>query len=187
MKVLTRGLKQLRANSGPAALVLACVALLASSTGIAEATRQAFSAASTKPRPYAVLKLGKNAKFPSKAIPTVARARSADAVGGLKAADIEMTCDATTVDLDTFCMMTAPHPVPPEDLGKNNFFYATQVCNDLGGYLPNAAQLIGAAARVKLASTIDDDQLTASVDLDPTDGLRDRREMSSTLVTTQAG
>ena len=187
MKVLIRGLKQLRANSGPAALVLAGVALLASSTGIAEATREAFSAASTKPRPYAVLKLGKNAKFPSRAIPTVARARSADAVGGLKAADIEMTCDAITVDLDTFCMMTAPYPVPPEDLGKNNFFYATQICNDSGGYLPSAAQLIGAAARVKLASTIDDDQLTAAVDLDPTDGLGDRREMSSTLVTTQAG
>ena len=40
---------------------------------------------------------------------------------------------------------------------------------------------------MKLASTIDDDQLTASIDLDPTDGLRDRREMSATLVTTQAG
>jgi hypothetical protein len=40
---------------------------------------------------------------------------------------------------------------------------------------------------VKLASTIDDSQLTASIDLDRTDGLKDRREMSSTLTTVTAG
>lgn len=57
----------------------------------------------------------------------------------------------------------------------------------MGGYLPTAAQPIGAAARVKLSSTIDDSQLTAAIDLDATDGLKDRREMSATLVTTQAG
>jgi hypothetical protein len=40
---------------------------------------------------------------------------------------------------------------------------------------------------VKLAGTIADARLTASIDVDPTDGLRDRREMSATLVTTAAG
>ena len=41
--------------------------------------------------------------------------------------------------------------------------------------------------RVKLESTIHDSQLTATVNLDPTRGLKDEREMSSTLVTTEAG
>ena len=45
----------------------------------------------------------------------------------------------------------------------------------------------GAASRVKLASTIDDVVVNSSPDVDPSDGLKDRREMSATLVTTQAG
>jgi hypothetical protein len=98
-----------------------------------------------------------------------------------------MSCDAITVDLGTWCLMTSPYAVPPEDQGKNNFAYATAACVEDGGFLPSAAELIGAASRVKLASYITDDQLTASTDLDPTDGLADRREMSSTLVTTQSG
>jgi hypothetical protein len=40
---------------------------------------------------------------------------------------------------------------------------------------------------VKLESTIHDSQLTATINLDPTRGLKDEREMSSTLVTTEAG
>jgi hypothetical protein len=173
-------------HAGTAALAVALVALVASLTGAADAARQAL-APSAKPRPYGVLTLGKNRKFPASAIPVVSRAKRADRLGKLKQADVEMNCDAITVDLGTWCLMTNPYPVPPEDQGKNNYFYATQQCMEEGGYLPSAAQLIGAAARVKLASTIDDDQLTASIDLDPTDGLKDRREMSATLVTTQAG
>jgi hypothetical protein len=98
-----------------------------------------------------------------------------------------MNCDAQAVDLGTWCLLANPYPVPAEDQGKNNFLYATRKCVEEGGFLPDAGELVGAAARVKLASTIDDDPLTASVDLDPTDGLKDRREMSATLVTTQAG
>ncbi len=181
---MTRPFGAIRRNAAPAALIIACIALLASLTGAADAARKAVFGASTKPRPYGVLKLGKNAKFPASAIPTVAAARR---LGTLRPADITDNCDAITVDLGTWCLMTNPYPVPPEDQGKNSWFYASQACASDGGYLPTAAQLIGAAARVKLASTIDDDQLTASTDLDPTDGLRDRREMSATLVTTQAG
>ena len=58
---------------------------------------------------------------------------------------------------------------------------------EAGGWLPSAGQLIGAANRVKLESTIHDNQDTATVDLDPTVGLKDKREMSATLVTTAAG
>lgn len=170
-------------HAGTAALAIALVALVASLTGAADAARKALSP-SAKPRPYGLLTLGKNKKFPASAIPTVAQAKR---LGSLKQADVEMNCDAITVDLGTWCLMTNPYPVPPDDQGKNNYVYATQKCIEEGGYLPTAAQLVGAAARVKLASTIDDDQLTASIDLDATDGLRDRREMSATLVTTQAG
>jgi hypothetical protein len=176
-----------RRHTAAAALVIACVSLLASLTGAAGAARTAVFGASSTPKPGAVLRLDKNARFPAKAIPKVAAARRADSVGSLRPADITDSCDAITVDLGTWCLMTNPYPVPPGDQGKNNWFYATQTCAADGGFLPSAAQLIGAAARVKLASTIDDSQLTASIDLDPTDGLKDRREMSATLVTTQAG
>lgn len=177
----------LQRNAGMVALVLALLAVILSLTGAADAARRAVTGGSTKPRPYGILKLDRNARFPAKAIPKVSRASRADRVGTLRQADIEDNCDAQAVDLGTWCLLSNPYPVPPEDQGKNNYFYATQACVAEGGYLPTAAQLIGAAARVKLASTIDDDQLTASTDLDSTDGLRDRREMSATLVTTQAG
>ncbi len=176
-----------RRNAAPAALVISCVALVSSFTGAADAARDALTKAVSKPKPGAVLKLGKNGKFPAKAIPKVAAARTADRLGELADVDVQMSCDATTVDLGTWCLMTGPYPVPPEDAGKNSFFYATLKCTEEGGFLPSADELIGAASRVKLASFLTDDQLTASIDLDATDGLTDRREMSSTLITTQAG
>ena len=40
---------------------------------------------------------------------------------------------------------------------------------------------------MKLESTIHDSQLTATIDLDPTRGLKDEREMSSSLITTEGG
>lgn len=178
---------RLQRHAGTAALIIASIALVSSLTGAADAARKAVFGASATPRPYGVLKLGKNAKFPAKAIPKVSAARRADQLGTLSATDVTLACDPVTVDLGTWCLMTSPYPVPPEDQGKNSYFYASQACVEQGGYLPTAAQLIGAAARVKLASTLDDDQLTASIDLDATDGRKDRREMSATLVTTQAG
>ena len=51
---------------------------------------------------------------------------------------------------------TSPYPLTTQDVGKNNYFWATQACVEKGGYLPTAAQLIGAAKRVKLESTIHD-------------------------------
>jgi hypothetical protein len=92
-----------------------------------------------------------------------------------------------SVDLGTWCLMSAPYGVTAEETGRNNYFFASQKCAELGGYLPTAAQLVGAAPLVKLTGTIGDNATTANVDEDPTDGTRDRREMSSTLVTTAAG
>ncbi len=108
-------------------------------------------------------------------------------VGGQTANQLTRSCPPTTVDLGTWCLMSAPYPLTNQQIGKNNYFWASQQCVQLGGYLPTAAQLIGAANRVKLESTIDDSPLTATVEQDPSRGLQDQREMSATLVTTAAG
>lgn len=170
-----------------AALIIALLALVISFTGVADGARQAAIKFVSKPRPNAVLKLDKRGKFPSKAIPKVASARRADRVGTKTAADLTATCDPQTVDLGTWCLQASPYPLPNEDIGKNDYFYASKTCVEAGGFLPSADELLGAADRVKLASTIDDDVLTSSPDVDATDGMKDRREMSSTLITTQAG
>lgn len=138
-------------------------------------------------RTGAVVRLDRKGKIPVKQLPKVRRAASADRLAGRRARAYLDRCSPDTVDLGTVCLMSNPYPLDKTDTGKNDYFYATQRCVELGGYLPTAAQLIGAAPRVKLASTIDDSQLTASTDLDPNDGLKDRREMSATLVTTAAG
>jgi hypothetical protein len=171
-----------------AAIVISLMALVGSMTGVSEAVRHGlFPGASTKPRPYGLLRLNKHKKFPARAIPKVRSARRADKVSSRGARKLVGSCAPDTVDLGSWCLMNAPYGVTKDEIGKNNYFFATQKCAELGGYVPNAGQLIGAAPRVKLASTIGDSQLTASIDLDPTDGLKDRREMSSTLVTTTAG
>ncbi len=172
------------------ALVIALIALVFSTTGLADAARHAITSAfnghpvSTVPHAGGILLLGKNRKFPAAAIPTV---RDAARVGGKTAAELAGTCPPATVDLGTYCMDTAPYPLTKEQLGKNNFVFASKICQQEGGWLPSASELLGAAERVKLESTIHDSQLTATINLDPTRGLKDEREMSSTLVTTEAG
>lgn len=172
------------------AMVVALIALVLSTTGLADAARHAVVSAiaghpvSTKPYAGGVLLLGRNRKFPASAIPTV---KDAGRVGGKTAAQLEGTCPPATVDLGGWCLDTAPYPLTNADVGKNNYVWASKACEAEGGWLPSASQLLGAAARVKLESTIHDSQLTATVNLDPSRGLKDEREMSSTLVTTEAG
>jgi hypothetical protein len=171
-------------------MVVALVALVLSTTGLADAARHALSSAlaghpvSTKPYAGGLLLLGKNRKFPASAIPTV---KNAQRVGGKTAAELAGSCPPATVDLGTWCMDSAPYPLTKADAGKNNYAWASKACEAEGGWLPTAAQLVGAAARVKLESTINDSPLTATINLDPTRGRKDEREMSSTLVTTEAG
>jgi hypothetical protein len=172
------------------ALVVALVALLFSTTGLADAARHAVVAViaghtvSTKPQPGGLLVLGHNGKYPSSAIPTV---KNSDRLDGKTAADLEGTCPPQTVDLGSWCLDDSPYPLTNADVGKNNYIWAAKACVKEGGWLPTAAQLLGAAARVRLESTIHDNKDTSTIDEDPTRGLHDQREMSSTLVTVEAG
>ena len=172
------------------ALIVALVALVFSTTGLADAARHAVISAvgghpvSTKPHAGGLLLLGKNRKFPASAIPTV---RNANRISGKTAAQLTGTCPPATVDLGTWCLDSAPYPLSNTQVGQNNFIFASKACEAEGGWLPTAAQLLGGANRVRLESTIHDSPLTATVPLDPSRGLLDQREMSSTLITTTAG
>jgi hypothetical protein len=172
------------------AMIVALVALVLSTTGLADAARRAVVSVfeghpvSTKPYAGGVLLLGRNRKFPAAAIPTV---KDASKVDGKSAQELAGTCPPATVDLGTWCLDSAPYPVTNAEAGKNNFIWASKACEAEGGWLPSASELLGAAARVKLESTIHDNPDTATVNQDPTRGLKDEREMSSSLVTTEAG
>jgi hypothetical protein len=171
-------------------MTVALIALVLSTTGLADAARNAVLSTvgghpiSTRPRAGGILLLGKNRKFPASAIPMV---KNASRVDGKTAEELAGTCPPQTVDLGTWCLDTAPYPLTNAQAGQNNYIWASKACEAEGGWLPTAAQLIGAANRVKLESTIHDSPLTATVQLDPTRGLQDQREMTSTLVTTEAG
>jgi hypothetical protein len=170
----------LRRHAGPAALAISIAALVLSSTGLADAARKAVTGK--------VVRLNSAGHVPTPYLPKVAkRARTADKLGTQKASDLTDGCRPLTADLGTWCLMILPYPLDSDDAGKNNYFYATQKCTALGGWLPSAGDLIGAADRVQLASTITDSDTDAWIDEVPSDGLKDRREMSSTLITTSAG
>lgn len=96
---------------------------------------------------------------------------------------------ANAIGFGTWCLEAAPHQIPAEDLGKNNYFYAAQTCAKEGGWLPSAAQLIGSAYKASLQSTIDDNPATSGREETPNLqlGFKDKREMSGDLFTTASG
>jgi hypothetical protein len=172
------------------AMIVALIALIFSTTGLADAARHAVISAiaghpiSTKPHAGGILLLGGNRKFPASAIPTV---HDAARVDGKTAEELAGTCPPATTEVGSWCLDSAPYPLTKADTGKNNFIWASKACEAEGGWLPSASELVGAAALVKLESTIHDSPLTATINQDPTRGLKDEREMSSSLVTTEAG
>jgi hypothetical protein len=106
-------------------------------------------------------------------------------INGLKA-----QCPVSNaVNLGTWCLESSTYRVPTQDAGKNNYIYASQKCVAEGGWLPSAAQLIGAAPLVSLKSTIDDDPATSAVSEFPeaANGIKDEREMTGDLFTVGAG
>jgi hypothetical protein len=178
-----------------AALIVSIASLVASAGGIAGAARSgpsAFAGAARRSRTATHAQTANrggvvhlvDGKIPARYLPTVA---NSERLGGHTTRQITPSCPNWTDNLGTWCLMDAPYTVPSADAGLNNYFWASQACVALGGYLPTAAQLIGAANRVKLESTIDDSPVTATIDQNPADGLQDQREMSATLVTVAAG
>jgi hypothetical protein len=192
-------------RTGTAALVISLMTFVLSTTVVADAAHQVLGVASkssphpasaaavlghrlsTKPYPNGILLLGHNRKFSAAAIPKVANAKNAEKLGGLTAEQVGGSCPPNTVDLGTWCLDSAPYPLPNSEIGQNNYIFASIKCVEEGGWLPSAAQLLGAVKRVRLESTINDSPLTATIPQDPAVGLKDQREMTSTLVTTQAG
>jgi hypothetical protein len=170
-------------------LIVSIAALLVSVTVIANAKREVVVVGQAAAR-HAAGRPRKAKARPKVGPSTVSLAQKAlDAVklDGLSAEQVSGSCPADTVDLGTWCLESAPYPLTNAELGRNDYIYASKKCVEQGGWLPSAAQLLGAANRVKLESTINDSPLTATVEQDPERGLKDQREMTSTLVTTQAG
>jgi hypothetical protein len=173
-----------------AALVTSIAAVILAASGLAGATQQARSSRSHAHQ-GAVVHLASNGRIPARLIPTVAQAKNAMRLGGRTASALASanapSCPRNTTDLGTWCLMTQPYTVPVSQTGNNNYFYATQSCVTLGGFLPTAAQLIGAVKQVPLESVITDNPATSTIQTEPTTGLQDQREMSATLVTVSAG
>lgn len=151
--------------------LLALAVLTASFMAVSSGAAKRLPGPSLEPQKFGILRLDRKAKFPARVMPRAVFDR----------------CAAQTVEIGTVCMMSNPFPLKAEQVGRNDYFFATKACAKLGGYLPTAAQLIGAASFVKLAGRVDDNEVTASTDFDATDGLKDRREMSATLTTTASG
>lgn len=172
------------------AMAVALIALAMSMTGVGDAARRAVVSVfdghpvSSTPYPNGLLTLGPNKKFAVSAIPTV---RNASRLDGKTAEEISGTCPPASFNVGGWCLESAPYPLTKSDEGKNNFIWASKACEAEGGWLPSASELLGAAAYVKLESTANDSPLTATINQDPSRGLKDEREMSSTLVTTEAG
>lgn len=117
-----------------------------------------------------------------------ARAHHHKQARGTKA--LKVSCPiSNAIKFGTWCLEAAPHQIPAEDLGKNDYFYATQTCAAEGGWLPSAAQLIGAAPKAALQSRADDNPATSGAEEEPNAnrGIKDKREMSADLFTTTAG
>jgi hypothetical protein len=93
------------------------------------------------------------------------------------------------IDLGSWCLEGSTFKVPSSEIGQNDYFYAAQKCVKEGGWLPTAAQLIGAAPEAALKSTLDDDPGTSGASEFPeaANGIKDEREMTSDLFTTGAG
>lgn len=105
-------------------------------------------------------------------------------------AKLKVGCPVSNaINLGTWCLESTPHQIPAANQGQNDYFYAAQTCVREGGWLPSAAQLIGAAPTAPLQSTIDDDPATSGREeiLEPSRGIKDKREMTGDLFTTTAG
>ena len=123
--------RQRRCLPSPA-MVVALVALVFSTTGLADAARHAVVAAidghpiSSKPHAGALLTLGRNGKFPAAAIPTVSTAEDAKRFDGKTAEQIVATCPPDSVDLGTWCLESTPFPLTNADARQEQLHLGLQ-------------------------------------------------------------
>jgi hypothetical protein len=105
-------------------------------------------------------------------------------------ASLELVCPISgAIDMGSYCLEGTTYKVPTAETGQNDYMYATQKCVAEGGWLPSAAELIGAAPKASLKSTIDDSPATSATSEFPEarNGIKDEREMTSDLFTTSGG
>lgn len=167
-----------------AALLVSVLALVFSMGG--------FAASKDKGglRPHGLVRLDAKGKIPRAALPVVPRARSAGSLSAAARGKLTARCPVSNaIDLGTWCLESTTFRVPLSEAGRNDYFYAAQKCVKEGGWLPSAAQLIGAAPKVALKSTIDDDPGSSGASEFPEakNGIKDEREMSGDLFTTDSG
>jgi hypothetical protein len=109
---------------------------------------------------------------------------------GKRFAKVTANCPISgAIDLGSWCLEGSTFKVPASQTGQNTYVYAAQKCVSEGGWLPTAAQLIGAAPVAPLKSTTDDNPGTSGASEFPeaSIGIKDEREMTSDLFTTGAG
>jgi hypothetical protein len=160
-----------------AALAVSLVALLFSMAGLAPATGKPTAAAAKK-------KQAREAKKHKR------EAREKSAGLNKQIASLKLNCPVTgAIDMGSYCLEGSTYKVPTAEAGQNNYLYATQKCVAEGGWLPSAAELLGAAPKIALKSTIDDDPGTSGASEFPeaARGIKDEREMTSDLFTTASG
>jgi hypothetical protein len=164
-----------------AALVVSIIALIGSLGGLAPA-------AGTHPTSAQAAKHRKEQQRRSRQRKKTDRQKAAaleKRLGKLTAA-----CPVSgSIDLGSWCLEGSTFKVPTAEAGQNDYVYAAQKCVAEGGWLPTAAQLIGAAPLAALKSTTDDDPGTSGASEFPqaSVGIKDEREMTSDLFTVGPG
>jgi len=176
-----------------AALLVSVGALVMAMTGMAASQgrpgRGGHPAAGGRDR-RPVAHLNAKGKLPQAVLPTVSSAKNARRLGGATRQKLSLACPISgAVDMGSWCLEGSTYKIPAADVGKNDYAYATQRCAAEGGWLPTAAQLIGAAPKAALKSTLDDDPGTSATTEFPEarNGIKDEREMAADLFTTTAG
>jgi hypothetical protein len=142
------------------------------------------------PVSYAALLVALVALVAALRAPAEGAGHAATASAKHSGASAKVRCPVSNAtNLGTWCLESSPHSIPAADIGKNTYVYAAQTCVKEGGWLPTAAQLIGAAPKVSLQSTLTDEPGSSGAEEFPNAnrGITDKREMSSDLFTTAAG
>jgi hypothetical protein len=170
-----------------AALVVSIVALLFAMNGVAPAERGAAKGG----RGQAQKKSGPGSNAATKkALKAAEKAKKQVISLSKQMSGLKLACPVSgAIDLGSWCLEGTTFKLSPSESGKNDYLYAAQKCVQEGGWLPSAAQLIGAAPLAALKSVVGDDPATSADPEFPEAslGIKDEREMTGDLFTTTAG